>query len=252
MSDVRRLPLEALVIDEDQPRRSLDEVDLARLQESLAAHGLIQPIVVTPEPGAAGRFRIVAGWRRAEAALRLGWADVDAVVVEAGSPATTHMAQAAENTARAGLRPAELLEVVRRASAEGRSSQDIAAGLGVSDRLVRYYMAVLRHPDLAGALAAGASLRRSVAEAKARESGASAIPSPTPAPAPTDRSARARRRARAAVEAIEANWHALEPAQRAELADRLARITAPGPEAVPATARAPTGSGEEPPDRSDP
>ncbi len=246
MTDVRRLPLAALVVDEDQPRRALDEVALSRLQDSLAAHGLIQPIVVRPEPGFAGRFRIVAGWRRAEAALRLGWDDVDAVVVEPDSPAATHVAQAAENTARAGLRPAELLEVVRRAAADGRSSPVIARELGVSDRLVRYYLLVLRHPDLAEALAGGASLRRSVAAARARESEAEPGAESEGASSPSS-SAGSRRRARAAMTAIEEEWAALEPADRADLLARVASLNEP---AAP-TGPAPTDPAGARPDRTD-
>lgn len=45
-----------------QPRKDFDETALAELAESIAEHGLIQPIVVKPE--ANGRYSIIAGERR--------------------------------------------------------------------------------------------------------------------------------------------------------------------------------------------
>lgn len=46
----------------DQPRKDFNETAIAELAESIAEHGLIQPIVVKPETN--GRYSIVAGERR--------------------------------------------------------------------------------------------------------------------------------------------------------------------------------------------
>ncbi len=50
---------------------------LAELMRSIAAQGLLQPIVVTPVAG--GRFHLIAGQRRLEACKLLGWKQVPAV-----------------------------------------------------------------------------------------------------------------------------------------------------------------------------
>ncbi len=46
----------------DQPRKDFDEEALTELADSIAEHGLIQPIVVKPETN--GRYSIIAGERR--------------------------------------------------------------------------------------------------------------------------------------------------------------------------------------------
>lgn len=46
----------------EQPRKDFDEESLSELAESIAEHGLIQPIVVKPETN--GRYSIIAGERR--------------------------------------------------------------------------------------------------------------------------------------------------------------------------------------------
>ena len=45
-----------------QPRKDFDETALSELADSIAQHGLIQPIVV--KPTAQGRYSIIAGERR--------------------------------------------------------------------------------------------------------------------------------------------------------------------------------------------
>lgn len=55
--------------DPDQPRREFDPAGIRELMESIAAVGLIEPLVVVPAPS--GRYRLVAGERRLRA-VKLG------------------------------------------------------------------------------------------------------------------------------------------------------------------------------------
>jgi len=55
---VRMLPVNALAPHPDQPRRRFDEAMLDELAGSIAARGLIQPIVVRPH---GHQYQIVAG-----------------------------------------------------------------------------------------------------------------------------------------------------------------------------------------------
>lgn len=64
----------------NQPRKDFDEQALGELAESIANHGLIQPIVVRPT--AAGTYQIVAGERRWRACRMAGLDFVPAVVKE--------------------------------------------------------------------------------------------------------------------------------------------------------------------------
>ncbi len=61
-----------------QPRRDFDEHQLKELADSIAASGLLQPVVVRSRPE--GRYELIAGERRYRAIQRLGWQKVPAVV----------------------------------------------------------------------------------------------------------------------------------------------------------------------------
>jgi ParB family transcriptional regulator, chromosome partitioning protein len=60
-----------------QPRRSFDDNALSELAESIAASGLLQPIIVR---AVGSRFELIAGERRWRAVQRLGWTKVAAIV----------------------------------------------------------------------------------------------------------------------------------------------------------------------------
>lgn len=77
VSDLRSIKLSEIVSDPDQPRRQFDEVALTELAESIKEHGILQPIVVTPQDG---KYLIVAGERRYRAAGMAGLDKVPALV----------------------------------------------------------------------------------------------------------------------------------------------------------------------------
>lgn len=62
----------------EQPRKDFDEEALAELAESIAEHGLIQPIIVKPETN--GRYSIIAGERRWRACRIAGLYEVPVVI----------------------------------------------------------------------------------------------------------------------------------------------------------------------------
>ncbi len=62
----------------EQPRKDFDEDALSELAESIAEHGLIQPIVVKPETN--GRYSIIAGERRWRACRIAGLYEVPVVI----------------------------------------------------------------------------------------------------------------------------------------------------------------------------
>ncbi len=64
----------------EQPRKDFDEEALSELAESIAEHGLIQPIVVKPETN--GRYSIIAGERRWRACRIAGVYEVPVVIKE--------------------------------------------------------------------------------------------------------------------------------------------------------------------------
>ena len=77
ISELRQIKLTEIVADPDQPRRQFDEEALQDLAASIAEHGILQPIVVTPHRGG---YQIVAGERRFRAAGMAGLDKVPALV----------------------------------------------------------------------------------------------------------------------------------------------------------------------------
>ncbi len=77
-SETRRIPLVVIEASPRNPRRALPLVE--ELAESIAAYGLLQPVVLRPM---GETFEVVAGHRRVAAVRSLGWSDVPAVIREA-------------------------------------------------------------------------------------------------------------------------------------------------------------------------
>ncbi len=60
----RSLPIESLEPGPFQPRGPIDQEALAELAASIREHGVLQPILVRPKPGAPGAWQIIGGERR--------------------------------------------------------------------------------------------------------------------------------------------------------------------------------------------
>lgn len=74
---LRELPVTSISPNPFQPRRSFDDAGLAELAASIAASGLLQPVIVR---AVGSRFELIAGERRWRAVQRLGWSKISAVV----------------------------------------------------------------------------------------------------------------------------------------------------------------------------
>lgn len=92
------LDVDALVPDRRNQRRPLD----AELVASVAAHGVLEPVLVIAEPERPGMFQIVAGERRWRAACKAGLAAVPAIVRDLSESDVAEI-QLVENLARADL-----------------------------------------------------------------------------------------------------------------------------------------------------
>ena len=101
----REIDLDQLRPNPDQPRQAVDDARLEELAQSIRAHGVIQPIVVTQRDGVAG-FEIIAGERRWRAAQRAGLLRVPVVVREM-APSKRLEVALIENIQREDLNPLE-------------------------------------------------------------------------------------------------------------------------------------------------
>ena len=101
-SPYRLLPLQKVEPNPDQPRRDFPEKELQDLADSIALHGVVQPLTVRELPS--GYFQIVAGERRWRAARLAGLKEIPVVVIDADDKKTMELALI-ENLQRQDLNP---------------------------------------------------------------------------------------------------------------------------------------------------
>jgi ParB family chromosome partitioning protein len=80
----RAVPIESLEPGPFQPRGPIDEAALAELAASIREHGVLQPILVRPKPGAPGSYQIIGGERRWRAAQAARLHEVPVVIRDLG------------------------------------------------------------------------------------------------------------------------------------------------------------------------
>ena len=98
------LPIYKVEPNPDQPRQEFDEEELQALADSIAVHGIIQPLTVREMPN--GYYQIIAGERRWRAARMANLSDVPAVIIEADDKKAMELALI-ENLQRQDLNPLE-------------------------------------------------------------------------------------------------------------------------------------------------
>ena len=128
-----------------QTRLVFDEKLLAELAESIAANGVVQPILVRPL--ANGRFQLIAGERRWLASQRAGKATIPAVV-KAVSDVQAMEITIVENLQRADLNPIEQARAFERLSREfGMTQEQMAHRTGKERASIGNYLRLLKLPQ---------------------------------------------------------------------------------------------------------
>ena len=122
---IRMMPVGALTPQPGQPRRAFDDTALDELSQSIAARGVLQPILVRPH----GRnYQIVAGERRWRAAQRARLHEVPVIVRELNDADTFEIALL-ENIQRRDLNAVEEADAYKRLITEFGHTQDALAKL---------------------------------------------------------------------------------------------------------------------------
>ena len=143
-SNLKRIRLTDIIANRFQPRRSFTEPELAELESSIRASGLLQPIVVRVTGN--GKWELVAGERRLRAVTRLGWTEVPAVVRDFDDRAMLTLALV-ENLQRADLNPLEEAEGYQRLIDEfGLTQLQVAEAVGKDRTSVTNLLRVLSLP----------------------------------------------------------------------------------------------------------
>ena len=150
----RTLRISELEPNRDQPRKEFDPAALAELADSIAAVGVIQPLIVRPITG--GGYQIVAGERRWRAAQSAGLTEVPVIIRELSDKEVDEIALI-ENLQREDLNPVEEAEGYRHLMNEYDMTQEqVAARVGKSRPSVANAVRLLELPDsVLGMLTAG-------------------------------------------------------------------------------------------------
>lgn len=106
LEGAREIPIELIHRNPNQPRQHFSEAELAELETSIRASGVLQPILVRPSPERDGEFEIVAGERRWRAAQRAGITAIPALVRALGDDRAYEIA-IVENVQREDLNAME-------------------------------------------------------------------------------------------------------------------------------------------------
>src|SRR3954470_24355853 len=147
---LREVPLELVVPNPRQPRRRFDEATLAGLAESLRQRGVLQPILVRPQP--AGTYELVAGERRWRAAQLAGLELIPALVRSTDDAQALEVALV-ENMARDDLNPVEEARACAALVEElGLTREEVGRRVGRSRVAVSNLLRLLDLPDEALAL----------------------------------------------------------------------------------------------------
>lgn len=162
---VFQIPITQIEPNPQQPRTNLIEESLAELAESIREHGIIQPLIVSADPGS-DRYILVAGERRWRAAKLAGLRMVPAIERNVTEQGQLELALI-ENVQRADLTPLEMAEAYRQLSESfSLTHEQIAERVGKSRTSVTNTLRLLNLPK---------SARHALAEGSITEGHARAI-----------------------------------------------------------------------------
>ena len=140
-----RLKLMDIVPNKEQPRKKFDDEKLTELTQSIAKHGVLQPLLVRPMPD--GSYRLVAGERRWRAARTAGLSEVPVVIKEMTDEEAAVFALV-ENLQRADLNPVEEAQGMRRLMDDfGLTQEQVSERVGKSRPAVANALRLLKLPS---------------------------------------------------------------------------------------------------------
>lgn len=139
------LPLNEIIPNKDQPRKTFDEGSIQELAQSIDQHGVLQPLLVRPL--AEGGYQLVAGERRWRACRIAGVKEVPVVVKELTDTETMEIA-IIENLQREDLNPIEEAEGLQALIDKcGFTQEEVATSVGKSRPAIANSLRLLRLPE---------------------------------------------------------------------------------------------------------
>jgi ParB family chromosome partitioning protein len=154
---VRRLPVEFVIANRANPRRTFDDEQLEELTNSVREKGIMQPLLVRPSSDP-NIFEIIAGERRWRAAQRAGLHEVPVIVREVDDKEALELA-IIENVQRADLNPLEEAQGYEQLIEQfDYTQQDLAQVIGKSRSHVANTLRLLKLPDTVKSMVSGGEL----------------------------------------------------------------------------------------------
>ncbi len=139
------LPINEIIPNRDQPRKTFDEAALEELAQSIKQHGVLQPLLVRPIPS--GGYQLVAGERRWRACRIAGMNKVPVVIKELTDTETMEIA-IIENLQREDLNPIEEAEGLQALIDKcGYTQEEVAVSVGKSRPAIANSLRLLRLPQ---------------------------------------------------------------------------------------------------------
>ena len=141
----REIPVGEIERSPFQTRTRFDEVQLAELAASIAATGVVQPVLVRPLPH--GHYQLIAGERRWLASQRAGKETIPAIIRQVSDEQAMEMT-IVENLQRSDLNPMEQARAYERLSGEFQLTQEQMAKRTGKDRTsVANFLRLLKLPE---------------------------------------------------------------------------------------------------------
>lgn len=145
MNAENKLPINEIIPNKDQPRKTFDQGALQELADSITQHGVLQPLLVRPLP--TGGYQLVAGERRWRASKMAGLKEVPVVIKELSDVETMEIA-IIENLQREDLNPIEEAEGLQALIDRcGFTQEDIAVSVGKSRSAIANSLRLLKLPQ---------------------------------------------------------------------------------------------------------
>ena len=143
--DVTKLKISQIEPKSDQPRKYFDTDALESLADSIAQHGLIQPILV--RKAESGFYQIIAGERRWRASKMAGLTEIPVVVIDADELKSAELS-IIENVQREDLNPYEEAQAyVSLMNDFGLTQEKVSERVGKSRSAIANTMRLLDLPD---------------------------------------------------------------------------------------------------------
>ncbi len=145
MVSTSTLPINEIIPNKEQPRKTFDEGALQELADSITVHGVLQPLLVRPL--LSGGYQLIAGERRWRASRMAGLKEVPVIIKELSDSEAMEIA-IIENLQREDLNPIEEAEGLQALIDKCDYTQEqVAVSVGKSRPAIANSLRLLKLPE---------------------------------------------------------------------------------------------------------